>query len=89
MTEWCTKVDEAETGARHIIEMACSSFQVFPVRNKQENIRLQFAMCAGPIRAAVLSSLETIGIQVSSGPAPRSFLEEELADWIACLSVDD
>ena len=89
LQEWLQKLEDAGAAAPKSIELVCQTFQCFPVRADAQRIRLQFALAQGPIRVAILNALDAAGLSVSTGPAPRTFLEEELADWISCLSLDD
>ena len=88
ITAWITEADSAPDPPGYIQEY-CQSFQVFNVRSNEEKCRLQIAMPAGNIRSHVLKAIENIGgARISSGPAPRGFLEEELSDWISMLEDD-
>ena len=73
---------------RSFINQSCMLFQVFTVKGQPELCRLQFHMPTGSIRAAVLGALGNLQLKLTSGPAPRGYLEEELADWMGQLRID-
>jgi hypothetical protein len=84
-------VDETDQSADPAAYIAdhCQSFQCFNVRNDDKKCRLQIAMPAGTVRSSVMKAIDNIaGARVSSGPAPRGYLEEELSDWVSMLDVD-
>jgi len=88
LTEWLAAITQDPNSGPKAIEAVCQAFQCYPVRSDQNRVRLQIAMVPGPIRTAILTGLDNIEIKISTGPAPRSFLEEELADWLACLNIE-
>ena len=46
-------------------------------------------MTTGNLRSAILKAFDNIaGARVSSGPAPKGYLEEELSDWLSMLDMD-
>ena len=69
-----------------IINESCQAFNIFPVANNNEKSRLQIAMSTGPIRVAVLCALNQIErVVISTGPAPKGYLEEELEEWLSVM----
>ena len=80
LQEWPQKLEDAGAEAPKSIELVCQTFQCFPVRADAQRIRLQFALAQGPMRVAILNALDAAGLSVSTGPAPRTFLEEFISD---------
>ena len=82
------EVDHSPDPAAYIADQ-CQSFQCFNVRNDDKKCRLQIAMPAGVLRSSVMKAIDNIcGARVSSGPAPRGYLEEQLSEWLSMLDVD-
>ena len=83
---WLLEIEEDESTAPAKIQDQCQSFQCFNIQATTDKVRLQIAMTTGTLRSAILNAVHNLsGIRVSSGPAPRGYLEEELADWIGVL----
>ena len=73
-----------------IVGNVCSSFQIFGVQSSDSKTRFQIAITTGHVRVAILNALTNLSdIKVSSGPAPRGYLEEELSDWLKVFKIKD
>ena len=88
--EWLKAIQDDPQSGPQLIQEVCQTFQVYQVKSNADMIRLQFAMQSGPIRTAVMSAMRNIEVgRICTGPPPRSFLEEELADWMGALDLSE
>ena len=90
LTKWLATLEsdhKDKEGA--YIDQFCQSFQVFSVNNQPDLCRLQLYMPTGPLRVTILNALDNLSdVRVSAGPPPRSYLEQELADWMSVLQLE-
>ena len=89
LTKWLKTLEEDHKDKEAAyIDQFCQSFQVFSVNGKPDLCRLQLYMPTGPFRVTVLAALDNLtDVRISSGPPPRSYLEEELSDWMSVLQL--
>ena len=63
---------------------------MFSVASDENKLRIQMSLTPSPLKNAVISGLNLLeGVVVSTGPAPKGYLEEELSDWMGVLRVND
>ena len=53
------------------VNLVCQSFTLHDMQGKDDMVRIQFNLQAGPIRDAVLSALHNLGLKIATGPPRR------------------
>ena len=87
---WIMEVDQYSED-RQAVQVAhqCSHFSIHKIASSSDRIRLQIAMTSGDLKNAIICGLSNLNknINISSGPAPPGFFEEELTDWLSVLHI--